>query len=184
MSSPIAHCSLLLAFWPAARRSLAAGTTRRRWLIGAAILFALMAPDLDAVMGPLVGTSIASYHNGPTHSLMVAMAFGMLFGLVCKTFWPADLRALVLLGAAAYTSHILLDWLSWGPGVLLLWPFLPDTRFASPVPLFLGVRHSVNAPWTTHLLTVANDSAFAIVVWIVSRTIARRGRTAPSNSGG
>jgi len=133
-----------------------------------------MAPDLDAVIGPLTGQSIASYHNGPSHSLVFAAAFGVVFGLVCRLFWKADTGFLMALGALAYGSHILIDWLTWGPGVLVFWPFLPEARFTSPISLFRGVRHSVNAPWSQHAWTVANDVAFGLIVWMVTWAIPRR----------
>lgn len=72
------------------------------------------------------------------------------------------------LGFLAHTSHVLIDALTWGPGVQMFWP-LTDARFTAPFHIFWGVRHSVNAPAHWHLITVANDLAFAVVVWLIVR---------------
>ncbi len=168
MPSPIAHCSLFIAIWPTARSRLAAGASKpRRRLLAGAILFGLMAPDVDAVYGLLTGGGIGRFHNGFTNSLFCAPVFGVLFALLCGAVLRCGWRYPFVLGASAYVSHIVLDMLnSRGRGVQLLWP-LTDERFASPVPLFVGVIHSVNAPWSVHAITVVNELLFAAGVCVV-----------------
>ena len=179
MSSPIAHGSLMFAAWPAVRSRMDPCLSRtRRALIGCAMLVGLMAPDADLVLGLWYPTrALSDYHNGPTHSLFVALAFALTFALVCRAVVRLPWRFLCILGAALYGSHVILDWLTWGRGVQMFWP-ITETRFKAPVSLLMGVRHSVGAPVTTHMLTVANDLVFGLAVWWVSRWVwSRRARS-------
>ncbi len=83
MPSPIAHCSLVVVYWPGIKRhSDPAGSAGPRWLLCAAVLVALLAPDCDAVVGLITGEGVGRYHNGPTHSLFCAPAFGLIFAAV------------------------------------------------------------------------------------------------------
>ena len=168
MPSPIGH----LAFWPLIwRRGAppAADRTRRR-LWAAAVAIALLAPDFDVALAIVYQTRISDVHNGPSHSLAAALIFAALFAALCTLllrvrFLPA---AGVLL--AAYLSHLLLDIFTWGRGIELFWP-LTHARIQSPLPIFMGVRHSVGAPLWMHLLTALNDLAFCAVVWLLWRAV-------------
>ncbi len=108
------------------------------------------------------------YHNGFTHSLLLGFVVAPPFAVVCGLIAGGLWTRFAVLGFLAYTSHVLLDALTWSAGVQLLWP-LADARFSAPFPIFYGVRHSVNAPLYWHLITVANDLAFAVAVWLIAR---------------
>lgn len=138
-----------------------------------AVLVGLMGPDADVFLGLLTGRGMGYYHNGASHSLFFGIIFGVLFAWVCRRISNHGAKYLFLIGWATYTSHVLLDALTWGSGVQMFWP-ISDSRIGSPIPLFLGVRHSVNAPFHVHLLTVANDLTFALMVWVVCRFLWRR----------
>jgi len=159
----------LFAAWPLVGRNATGPlSSLRRWLLVAATLTAFMAPDFDGVAALLVGRPWRDFHNNWTHSLSFCLALSVPFGLICGLLAQGRYLFFAALGAAAALSHVVLDALTWGSGVMLLWPFTPQ-RFQSPILIFRGVRHSVGAPLSSHLLTVANDLAFALVVYLLSR---------------
>lgn len=175
MPSPIAHCSLALALWPPLRRRLAPVPRWRRGLLLLGLLGALVAPDLDILLDPLLGRAWFESHGGAMHSLAAGLIFGVLFALAGRVVAPLRLRDLWAVGAAAYCSHVLLDACTRGRGVALLWPFSPE-RFALPVPLFIGVHHGAGerGRWDLHALMVISELAFAGLVWLAVRWARRR----------
>ena len=172
MPSPLGHSAVAIAYWPAIRRRSAHLGRGRRWLLAVLLLGALLAPDLDILAGPLAGQPLLHYHNGISHSLLFALVFGVLFGGVCRLLVGRGTVFFAGVGTSAYVVHVLLDACCWGRGVLLFWPF-SDVRIISPVYLFLGVRHSCDAPWYMHVLTVLNELVFAAIVWGVVRWFRR-----------
>ena len=177
MSSPIAHAGLIALIWPGIRKGMRGrNEIRRPAALFGLILCALMAPDGDVILGPLRGKSITEYHNGFSHSLTCAVLFAPLFGWLIYRVCGMPWRWGTLLSLACYLSHLALDAFSVGRGILLFWPF-SDARVAGP-PVFFGVRHSVNAPWTTHAWTVVSDSLFALSFLALSRAIYGRQRGA------
>ncbi len=167
MPSPIGH----LAFWPLLwRRNAppAAERTRRR-LWAAALATALLAPDFDVALALVWQTRISDVHNGPSHSLAAAILFAAALAGICAAILRVRYVPAAAVLLAAYLSHLLLDILTWGRGIELFWP-LSDLRIKSPIPIFMGVRHSVGAPLWMHLLTALNDLAFCGLVWLLWRT--------------
>lgn len=176
MPSPIGH----LAFWPLLGRRSApppAERTRRR-LWAAAVAVALLAPDFDVALALVYHTRISDVHNGPSHSLAAAILFAVVFAGLCAAILRVRYAAALGVLLVAYLSHLLLDVLTWGRGIELLWP-LTHARIQSPVPIFMGVRHSVGAPLWMHALTALNDLAFCGLVWLIWRA-ARKARPAPA----
>lgn len=88
-----------------------------------------MSADLDFVVGA---------HRSATHSIGATVVAGMAMAATVST---ARLRVGVF-GAAAYGSHVLLDWLGTDPGqpsgVMVFWPF-SDEFYVSDPSLFLRV---------------------------------------------
>jgi membrane-bound metal-dependent hydrolase YbcI (DUF457 family) len=129
---------------------------------GLALLFAAIAcsPDLDLLAGN---------HNGATHSVGAALIAGL-----AVFAWTRDAR-LALAAAAAYGSHVLLDWFNKDDspplGVMALWP-LSREHFMSPWPLLppISRRYWLPGFWS-HTLKVALfelavfGSAAAFVWW-------------------
>ncbi len=133
MPTPFAHTGLAVAITIA---TAPAGAAPPRQRLGtAALLVALAnAADLDFLPGLCTGNAIA-YHHGVSHSLVFALALGLLAARFTGR-GPALLAAL---------SHPLLDWLTGEPGadaaiygVQLFWP-LPG-RYMSALHMF-GVYH-------------------------------------------
>jgi inner membrane protein len=102
------------------------------------ILFAGLAllPDADVLLVTLGACDAgACGHRGASHSLPVAIAIGLLSGLIARRLrWPVGKT--VLATTVAVGSHALLDVLgAGGRGLPLLWPF-SEVRFISPVRIF------------------------------------------------
>jgi len=111
-------------------------------MLGLSVLSVL--PDLD-VVGFKLGVPYAHAwgHRGASHSLAIALAGGVLVGLVVRALRGPALKT-GLLAALVLASHGLLDTLTTGGlGVALLWP-LSQERFFAPwrilpvAPLGLG----------------------------------------------
>jgi membrane-bound metal-dependent hydrolase YbcI (DUF457 family) len=123
---------------------------------------ALMGPDFDLAIGLVTGEGFAAYHNGFTHSLLMAPLFAVVYAAAARWVFGAGLGAFFLVGLVGYSSHVMMDFLSWGRGVLLFWPVSPE-RFIAPFYVFRGVRHSVGASMMEHMKTVGNELAFGAV---------------------
>src|SRR5262249_6147689 len=103
-----------------------------------------MAPDLDVIgfrLGVAYGDAFG--HRGASHSLVAAVAIGLVGGVAARRCHERFATGFLFVFAAA-ASHGLLDTLTdGGHGVALLWPF-SDARFFAPVrPIAvspLGVR--------------------------------------------
>lgn len=93
------------------------------------MIFVLLAvaPDLDILFEELD----VAVHRGASHSLGLAAACGFLVGIIAllrrRSFLVWSMASFV-----AVASHGVLDLLSPGPGVKLLWP-LSDALFTAPV---------------------------------------------------
>ena len=101
---------------------------------GEVTLFALLAmlPDADVLLVAL-GTDDngAAGHRGASHSLLFAVAVGVLVGLIARRLGGRGVRTAIV-AAIAVASHGLLDAVGeGGRGIPLLWPF-SDGRFMSP----------------------------------------------------
>lgn len=145
-------------------------------MAGAAILAAVaIAPDLDLIVHS---------HRGPTHSVGAALIAGAAAWTVThRSRWGAAV-------ALAWTSHVLLDWLSNDTrpplGVMALWPFTRDYYKAS-IEVFPAIsrRYWLAEFWVYNVkalmveLIVLGPVA-AIVVWwrsVVRPSRERRTRT-------
>jgi inner membrane protein len=122
------------------------GRTDRAWR-EAALFGALGAlPDVDLLFGA---------HSGPTHSVGAAALAGIVVGLVAvrhRLLAPAT-RAVTAIAAcaAAYGSHVLLDWLARDTtapiGVMALWPFQRE-HYESNLHLFMAISRRYYQGWT------------------------------------
>jgi membrane-bound metal-dependent hydrolase YbcI (DUF457 family) len=103
-----------------------AGTKRefRSRVMLVMILVGSVAPDFDFLPGIFIG-DVRAFHRGVSHSLALAVAFGVLaFFFSWKHQKDLALR-IGMLAALAYASHIFLDLISVNEGargVPILWP--------------------------------------------------------------
>ncbi len=115
MPTPVGHAvGGLATAW------LAESITRKSpWTIPLAVACAAIAmvPDLDLLLG---------IHRMYTHSVAAVAVVGLVSWLVLRRHTSLATRFALII-AAAYLSHLLLDWLgkdsSTPPGLMALWPF-------------------------------------------------------------
>ena len=115
MPTPLGH-----AIGGVAAAFFASASSRRPSLSPAVVLIAgaaAMSPDLDILVGS---------HRTFTHSMGAVFLVGLVAWLVARGRITAPTTAACAV-AAAYASHLLLDWLgkdtSRPPGLKVLWPF-------------------------------------------------------------
>jgi inner membrane protein len=112
------------------------------WREGA-LLGALAAlPDVDLLFG---------MHSGPTHSLAAAVIVGLAAYLVARPFAGLGRGRFALACAAAYASHVLLDWLARDTtapiGIMALWPF-SHAHYESDLHIFRAISRRYYQGWT------------------------------------
>ncbi len=173
MPSPIAHIATG-AFIARLTQSKVVGRKEvwRWWLVCMAVS---MAPDVDAVIGVLRG-DLGAWHNQGTHSLFAG-------ALVCAILLPMVSRFLPGLGwvrlygwlGLLYGMHLLMDAFTYGRGIKLFWP-ISDMRFRSPVLLFYGFRWSDGLFSARHLITLASETAFVVILFVAGALISTRPR--------
>ena len=126
------------------------------------LVAAACVPDLDLLLGQ---------HNGASHSVGAAALAGLAALAVTRR------PHLALAVAAAYGSHVLLDWFNRDTapplGVMALWPFSHE-HFISPWPVLppISRRYWLPGFWT-HTLKVA---VFELVVFGALAALAWRRR--------
>jgi len=123
-----------------------------------------MAPDLDLLF---------TRHRTYTHSIGAVL----IVGLLAAAFAPKARWRVSLMCAAAYASHLLLDWLGIDlyppPGLQALWPF-DSGWYISGLDLFRQTRRGRLLTWpvmTQNLLAIAQEMAMllpiAAALWLV-----------------
>jgi membrane-bound metal-dependent hydrolase YbcI (DUF457 family) len=164
--SPVGHVLAgVAAGW------LVAGAPRGRVALRESCIFGALgaSPDLDLLIGA---------HSGPTHSVgaTAIVAAGVLvvsrLARVDRRFTrPALLFALAC--AAAYGSHVLLDWLATDSsppiGIMALWPFT-YAHYESDVHLFMAISRRYHQGWLfvrQNTLAVLRELLILIPVLIV-----------------
>jgi membrane-bound metal-dependent hydrolase YbcI (DUF457 family) len=168
MPSPIVHITSGYIVYRVLHRKLEGKKTESHRINISHLLiivgFAIL-PDLDAILGIILG-DFGKYHNNGTHSLIT----GALVALGCyailsvkrhlaKNFW---FWAILF----SYESHVILDMLTFGRGVMLFWPIMQE-RFLSPYLLFVGLHWSEGLFSTLHLWTILTEGLVVIGVLLL-----------------
>jgi membrane-bound metal-dependent hydrolase YbcI (DUF457 family) len=124
-----------------------------------------VAPDLDL---------LAHIHRGATHSLGAAFIAGLAAVLITRNLrWGAA-------AAAAWTSHVLLDWLGTDTrppaGVMAFWPFSHEF-FESTVHLFPAVsrRYWLSEFWIYNVKALAVELCILVPLTWLAIAWSRRG---------
>lgn len=179
MPSPIAHAAAGYIVARIAGRSgkWAPSTVRTRVLIGAAVALSLL-PDLDSVLGILLG-DFGKYHNNLSHSLLVGLAVAVAVGGLAAVSGYARFRTGFGIALACFELHIVMDYFAVGRGVMAFWPLTAE-RFLAPFPLFYGLRWSDGWLSSRHFWTFLTEIPIAAVAVVVAA------RSVPANghSGG
>lgn len=189
MPSPIGHAlgGALFGglFADGSARDTGSRPAPRRWWRDALVLAAVgLLPDLDFVLGA---------HSRYTHSLGATLAAGVVAWLIVRSaagaargdgarasdravVWGGAPRTLswAFAVAAAYGSHVLLDWLGHDTtppiGIMALWPF-SEGFFQSDLHLFMAIsrRYWLANFWSHNLAAVAWELALlgppTLAVW-------------------
>lgn len=174
MPSPIAHAAVGYVLYTRTHEpfeiNIDAFSPALATVVGLSLL-----PDLDTIPG-IVSGNFAQTHNRWTHSLITGLAVTLISSgviwLARRDTWK-HWSALILL---CYELHILMDYVTVGRGVMLLWPF-SITRYSPPVSIFYGLRWSKGTISNHHIWTVATELIFAIVIILTSSRLIPRDRT-------
>lgn len=165
MPSPIGHAlGGIACAWP-----LLPAVARERSAVRTALIVGAIAaaPDLDLLVND---------HRGPGHSLGAAVIAGVVVWIVTRRIrWGAA-------AAAAWASHVLLDWLGTDTrppiGIMALWP-ISRAYFEAPLHLFPAIsrRYWLSEFWYYNAKAVLVEVAVllpiaSMIVWSVRR---RRG---------
>jgi len=132
MPSPVGHILGGAAVYLAGARK----ESRSGLLLGITLLGSIV-PDLDFVPGILIG-SMGAFHHGISHSLTVAVLFGVLVFLFVRRVEKAVAVHAAVLAASSYVTHIILDFVGVSEGtrgVPIFWP-LSDERIGYSLHLF------------------------------------------------
>jgi inner membrane protein len=148
-------------------------------------------PDADVILVALGACDVgACGHRGASHSLPLALAIGLIGGLLARRLgWPV-VRTIVAT-TFAVASHAVLDVLgAGGRGLPLLWPF-SDARFISPIRIFPNAPRGLALLSRPGVTNVAIEFAVflplmiyalwpRIAAWRSARAVARRIPQLPS----
>lgn len=173
MPSPIGHtlagCAVAVALIPPGMP--------QAWEAWALCLISANLADVDFIPGLLTGDPRA-LHRGPSHSVMAALVVaGLVASLVTWPSMPWLTRAgLIFL---AYGSHVGLDYLTPGRGVLFGWPFSRRRhRVSHPWFLSLPIGKSLKDVGTTpgswHLLRAVGREVLLMSPVVIVLALARR----------
>ncbi|NLG71745.1 MAG: metal-dependent hydrolase [Chloroflexi bacterium] len=165
MPSPLAHTTAGYAVYRLLRRRRSdwePQVWRLPLILLVTLVFSIL-PDFDAVAGILAG-DIGRYHNQGTHSLVVGLLVALLFAVLLARGRMHAFKAWFPPLLLSYELHVLMDVVTLGErGVMLLWP-LSSARFDVPFTLFYGVRWSEGIFAWQHLVTLATEALFALLV--------------------
>lgn len=176
-ASLVAAASSLVPGGAASRRRFEAAVARIgpwRGLAGVAGLG--MLPDVDLLLG---------MHRGVTHSLGAVFLVGAVAGAIT----PTDRLPVALTAAAAFASHVLLDWLGTDPspphGIMAWWPWMTDF-YLSEAQVFMRVcrEYWMLECWQHNFLAACRELAILVPVTTAALLVARRSLGPGSRSGG
>jgi len=165
LPSPLAHTTAGYAVYRLLRRRRSDGEPqvwRLPLILLVTLVFSIL-PDFDTVAGILAG-DIGRYHNQGTHSLVVGLLVALFFAVLLARGRMHAFKAWFPPLLLSYELHVLMDVVTLGErGVMLLWP-LSSARFDVPFTLFYGVRWSEGIFAWQHLVTLATEAVFALLV--------------------
>ena len=175
MPSPIAHSAAAYAIYHASRPHLKdrQGPAKRH-KAGPLLLviFLSLLPDFDFLPGLLTG-NIDAFHNTFSHSFFSGFIVAFLGAIVLRWLWSGSAVRWFILVLVSYELHVLMDYFTFGRGVMLAWPF-SDMRHEPPVILFYGLHRSSGLITIKHLWTVLSEGVFAAAVILVTNYLANR----------
>jgi inner membrane protein len=170
LPSPIAHSAAGYAIYRILlRRRPRVLISRVKPLAGLLILTVGLSllPDVDSILG-LIFEDFGRFHNSLTHSLVVGLGVAVVVGALAVSTRRFRFVDGFLLTLVCYDLHVIMDFFTIGRGVMALWP-ISSERFLSPVTVFYGLHWSDGIFSTRHLVTLATEIAFALLVALMIR---------------
>lgn len=171
MPSPLAHSAMGYAIYRAQAENKEMGRTLFAPRLLLVTLFLSLLPDLDSVAGIILG-DFGRYHNNISHSLFVGVMVALLIAGIVWWRRRAGVVFWFLLVLVCYEAHVLMDYVTQGRGVMLLWPF-SSARYSTPFTLFYGLRWSEGILSVNHVWTLINELAFVVVVLLLTHIFPR-----------
>jgi len=172
MPSPITHLAAGYAVYQFARKQFPKHTLGKVWKVPGMMIFAgalSILPDMDSVLG-VVLKDLGRFHNQGSHSLLTGLVVSALIGGLVWLLRKGSFLGWFLIGLVAYESHVILDYFTWGRGVMLFWPFTSQ-RYLSPVLLFYGLHWSDGLFSIKHLITVVTEVSLISLVYLAGKGI-------------
>jgi membrane-bound metal-dependent hydrolase YbcI (DUF457 family) len=184
MPSPLGHILAGTAVYLTGTRR----ESRSKLILSVTLLGSIL-PDFDFVPGILIG-DLRAFHHGVSHSLALAVLFGLVVFFLTPWRQKAIARRAGILAASAYASHVVLDLVSVNPGtrgVPILWP-LSDQQFGLELYLLGYFHYSDRGIWS--VIRWDNVSAFSrelvvigslvlLLLWRERRSTQRLGAHVP-----
>ncbi len=183
MPSPIAHTAAGYLIYRLYQPQVAQQEGEHRVLMSrlpllAVTVFLSLLPDMDAVVGLLMG-DFGRFHNNLTHSFTFGLLVSMLFGAVMWMRRVSKFMPWFVLSLICYGSHVIMDFFTIGRGVMLLWPFSSE-RFEAPVKLFYGLHWSNGWISISHLWTAVTELILIILVGCAAYVLTRARKSSSS----
>lgn len=165
-----------------------AQTQGRAWKTALFCIVLANLADLDFLPGLVIGNAM-QFHHGWTHSLAAAILCGLAFGALAVLLKKGSFKNTFWLSSAAYSSHIVLDYLNEGGrgGVPLFWP-LSSKYFHSPICLLHGKTIlleetdgfknfflKIFSPSCWHLLVM--ELSLVLSIWLLFKIIRQASQT-------
>jgi membrane-bound metal-dependent hydrolase YbcI (DUF457 family) len=176
MPSPLAHSAVgyvvAKVLMPQSKRE---GDKRleNNYKLTLAAVFLSLLPDFDAGVGVLLG-DFGRYHNNISHSLIFGLVASLLIGLIVKVAHIGQFWTGFFITILCYELHIVMDFFTYGRGIMLLWPFT-NQRFQSDILLFYGLHWSDGLFSISHIITLVNEIFFiTLLIWVFNRVLNRK----------
>ncbi|MFW9847317.1 MAG: metal-dependent hydrolase, partial [Candidatus Thorarchaeota archaeon] len=181
MPSPVAHTAIGYMIYQLSKSRLPQEGSKRVGPFSRSLVVTVglsLLPDMDAVLGLLMG-DLARFHNNVTNSLIVGLLVAPVVGGIAWMRQRSGFTRWLFIALLSYELHVMMDYLSVGRGLMLLWP-LSWERYESPVKLFYGFRWSQPLMSVHHVWTLATELGFSAIIVLAAHIITRRAISLPS----
>lgn len=177
MPSPVAHTLAAYAIMVSLDPSLTSTRQKNSLALGAAFVFGSLA-DADFVVAHFTTQPFLRHHYF-SHSIPFMLLFTVACWLALKLAGRGSPAKWAGLFGAAYSSHLLLDYMtedgSFPYGIPLLWP-LTHRHFVAPINIFYSIHRgtwqAIFSPENLHALLV--EVVVMLPVALLAVAIARR----------
>ena len=168
MSSPIAHLTAGYVIYTLSRTGSPQRELRQVGPFPGLLVFTVglsLLPDIDSVAG-LLTDNFGRFHNNLTHSLFLGLGIAFTLGVLMHWRRGSGFWYWMTLAGLSYDLHVIMDWTTYGRGVMALWPITAQ-RYPARVTLFYGLHWSDGLFSERHFITLATELGFAALVLFV-----------------